>query len=74
MKKILIEAIKFYQKYISPVKGKTCRFYPSCSQYGIEIIEKYGFWQGMLLMFLRILKCHPFNPGGYDPVPGGKID
>jgi len=69
MKKLMIGLIKLYQKYVSPVKGRTCRFYPSCSQYGIEAVEKHGAWQGLLLMILRIFKCHPFNAGGYDPVP-----
>ena len=69
MKKLMIGLIKLYQKYVSPAKGRTCRFYPSCSQYGIEAVEKHGAWQGLLLMILRIFKCHPFNAGGYDPVP-----
>lgn len=64
----MIGIIKFYQKYISPTKGRTCRFSPTCSQYAIDAMKKYGFWRGGFLAFLRILKCHPFNPGGYDPV------
>ncbi len=69
MKKVFIGLIKLYQKYLSPAMGRTCRFHPSCSQYGIDAIEKHGVWQGIFLTISRILKCHPFNPGGYDPVP-----
>ncbi len=53
--------------YIS-LKGPTCRFYPTCSQYSIEAFKKYGFVKGMYLTIRRILKCHPFHPGGYDPL------
>lgn len=68
MKKFLICLIKFYRKYISPMKRPCCRFYPSCSQYAIEAIEKYGALKGGNMALRRILRCHPFNPGGYDPV------
>lgn len=62
--------IRFYQKWISSLKGHpTCRFYPTCSAYAYEAIEKYGVIKGMYLAIRRILKCHPFHPGGYDPVP-----
>lgn len=60
--------IRFYQKFISPIKGKTCRFYPTCSQYAMDALEKYGFLKGSYLSIKRILKCHPFHEGGYDPV------
>lgn len=60
--------IRFYQKFISPLKGKTCRFYPTCSQYALEAFRKYGFLKGFYLTFRRIIKCHPFHPGGYDPI------
>ncbi|WFD10286.1 membrane protein insertion efficiency factor YidD [Tepidibacter hydrothermalis] len=60
--------IRFYQKFLSPIKGKTCRFYPTCSQYAIDALEKYGFLKGSYLSIKRILKCHPFHEGGYDPV------
>ncbi len=63
-----IYLIRFYQKYISPIKGPTCRFYPSCSQYSLEALRKYGLFKGMYLSISRILKCHPFNDGGYDPL------
>ncbi|WP_079933798.1 membrane protein insertion efficiency factor YidD [Carboxydocella sp. ULO1] len=66
--KIIIWLIRFYQKYLSPLKGPTCRFYPSCSQYSIEALAKYGLWRGGLMAAKRILSCHPWHPGGYDPV------
>jgi len=67
--KILILTIRFYQKYISPLKGKaSCRFYPTCSEYAVLSITKYGVLKGSFLSVKRILKCHPFHPGGYDPV------
>lgn len=68
MKKILIKLIRIYRKYISPMKAPCCRFYPTCSQYAIDAIEKYGALKGSFLAIKRILKCHPFNKGGYDPV------
>jgi len=68
MKKIILSIIKFYRKYISPLKRPSCRFYPTCSQYAIEAIEKYGTFKGVIMALRRILKCHPFNPGGFDPV------
>jgi len=69
MSKILIVLIVFYQKYISPLKPATCRFYPSCSDYTIQAIQKHGFGKGIFLAIRRILKCHPYHAGGYDPVP-----
>lgn len=69
MKKILILLIKFYQKFVSPFLGKNCRFYPTCSCYGIEALEKHGFFKGIYLTIKRILKCNPFNKGGVDLVP-----
>ncbi len=68
MKHLLISLIRFYQRFISPLKKPTCRFYPTCSQYAIEAISKKGALRGTLLAFRRILKCNPFHPGGYDPV------
>jgi putative membrane protein insertion efficiency factor len=65
---IIIILIKFYRKYMSPLKKPSCRFYPTCSAYAIQALEKYGAVKGSLLAAKRILKCHPFNPGGYDPV------
>jgi len=66
---LAIGAIKLYQLLISPLLGKRCRFYPTCSQYSIEAIKKYGFFKGSLLSFKRIVKCGPWHPGGYDPLP-----
>lgn len=68
-KRVLILLIRFYQRFISPLKLRpTCRFYPTCSQYALEAVTKYGFIKGTYLAIKRILKCHPFHPGGYDPV------
>lgn len=61
--------IRFYQNFISPLKPPTCRFYPTCSAYAIEAIQKKGPVKGTWLAIKRIAKCHPFHPGGYDPVP-----
>ena len=63
--KVCIALVRFYQKYISPLKGPTCRFYPTCSQYSIEAFKKYGFLKGLYLTIRRVSKCHPFHPGGY---------
>jgi hypothetical protein len=68
MKKILILGIKSYRKYISPVKRPCCIFYPTCSQYTLEAIEKYGAIKGSIMGIKRILRCHPYNKGGFDPV------
>ena len=72
MKKILILLIKLYQKFISPMFPAKCRFYPTCSQYTLEAIKEYGANKGTYLGIKRILKCHPFHEGGYDPVPKRK--
>jgi putative membrane protein insertion efficiency factor len=70
LKNIIIGLIKFYRKYISGMKTTpTCKFIPTCSEYGIEAIEKYGALKGGLLTIWRILRCNPFSKGGYDPVP-----
>lgn len=68
-KKLSLYILMIYQKYLSPLKGPSCRFYPTCSTYAIEAIEKYGFFKGWKLGIIRILKCHPWHLGGYDPVP-----
>lgn len=68
-KNLLLLIIRFYRKFISPLSPPSCRFTPSCSHYGYEAIEKYGFLKGGWLAIKRIGRCHPFNPGGYDPVP-----
>ena len=69
MSRLLILCIRFYQIFISPMKPPTCRFYPTCSAYAIEAIQKKGPVKGTWLAIKRIAKCHPFHPGGYDPVP-----
>lgn len=69
MKKICIDFIKLYQKYLSPLKRVKCPYIPTCSQYGIEAFEKYGVLKGGVLTVWRILRCNPFSRGGYDPVP-----
>lgn len=66
MKKILVCIIKFYRRYISPLKKPCCRFYPTCSSYAISVIEKYGALKGSYLALKRILKCNPFFDGGID--------
>ncbi|TGE34027.1 membrane protein insertion efficiency factor YidD [Desulfosporosinus sp. Sb-LF] len=68
MKLSLIFMIRVYQKIISPLKGQSCRFYPTCSEYSIQALQKYGFILGSWKSIKRILKCHPLNPGGHDPV------
>ncbi|MDD3906035.1 MAG: membrane protein insertion efficiency factor YidD [Candidatus Omnitrophica bacterium] len=67
MKKIAILALKFYRKYLSILMLQHCRFYPSCSQYAIDAIEKDGFSKGIFKSIWRILRCNPFSKGGYDP-------
>jgi putative membrane protein insertion efficiency factor len=69
MKRIAMAAIRFYQGGISPWFPPSCRYYPTCSSYAIEAIDKYGFFRGSFLAVKRILRCHPFHAGGYDPVP-----
>lgn len=69
MKKVFLYPIHFYRKVISPLKPPTCRFAPTCSQYALEAIEEHGVTKGGWLATKRIAKCHPFHPGGYDPVP-----
>lgn len=69
IKKIMILFIRIYQIFISPLFPPTCRFYPTCSAYFIQALEKHGVVRGSYLGIKRILKCHPGNPGGYDPVP-----
>lgn len=72
MKFLMLGVIKFYQKYISRLLGKNCRFYPTCSNYTYHAIEEHGTIIGLYLGIKRIVKCHPFHKGGYDPVPPKK--
>ena len=69
MKKLFLFIIKFYRKYISPMKSTKCPYIPSCSEYGMEAIEKYGAFKGGAHALWRIIRCNPFSKGGYDPVP-----
>ncbi len=69
MKAFLIGMIRFYRSYISPLKPPCCRFTPTCSEYALEAIQKYGPVKGSWLAVKRISKCHPFHKGGYDPLP-----
>ena len=68
MKIIAIILIRFYQLFISPLFPPHCRFYPTCSQYALEAVKKYGVFRGGFMSIKRIAKCHPFHKGGYDPV------
>lgn len=68
-KKILILFIKVYRLLLSPLLGPRCRFYPSCSEYAETALQTHGIFKGIFLALRRLLRCHPFNPGGYDPVP-----
>ncbi len=69
IKQFLVLIVRGYQKFISPLLGNNCRFSPTCSEYFILAVEKYGVIKGSYLGGKRILRCHPFNPGGYDPLP-----
>ncbi|MEM9002741.1 MAG: membrane protein insertion efficiency factor YidD [Cyanobacteria bacterium P01_F01_bin.86] len=69
MKTVLIWGIQGYRTFISPLFPSTCRFRPTCSQYALEAIRRYGALRGTGLAMKRIFRCHPFHPGGYDPVP-----
>lgn len=68
MKIIFIALIKFYRRYISPMKKPCCRFYPTCSEYALQAVTKYGALKGSYLGAKRLLRCHPFTEGGYDPL------
>lgn len=72
LSKFLIGLIRIYQKFISPLKPPTCRFYPTCSHYGLEAVKRFGPFKGSWLTIKRLLKCHPFHPGGIDLVPEKK--
>lgn len=68
MKKIIISLIKFYRKNISPMSSPKCKYIPTCSQYALEAVEKYGTVKGVMMTCWRILRCNPFSKGGFDPV------
>ncbi|MBM3707171.1 MAG: membrane protein insertion efficiency factor YidD [Actinobacteria bacterium] len=67
-KKIAVATLKGYKKYISPILPESCRFYPTCSEYAVDAINKYGVLKGSIKSLYRILRCNPFNKGGFDPV------
>lgn len=69
LKTLALWLLRGYQVMISPLLGQTCRFSPSCSNYAMQAIERYGFFKGVYLTTARLLRCHPFHPGGHDPVP-----
>ena len=69
MKTLLLALIRIYKYAISPLFGRRCRFFPSCSEYTAEAVEKFGACKGVYLGLKRISRCHPWNPGGFDPVP-----
>ena len=69
MKRVLLALVRFYRRAISPFRPPFCRYTPTCSQYALEAIEKYGALKGGWMAFRRILRCNPFHKGGYDPVP-----
>lgn len=69
MKQMLLKLIRLYRSHLSPARPPCCRYIPTCSEYALEAIEKYGAFKGSWLAFRRIMRCHPFHKGGYDPVP-----
>ncbi|OKH21945.1 membrane protein insertion efficiency factor YidD [Chroogloeocystis siderophila] len=69
MKRLILFLIRGYRILISPLFPPSCRFYPTCSQYAMEAVERFGVWRGGILAARRVLRCHPWHPGGYDPVP-----
>lgn len=69
MRIVFLGLIRFYQTFISPLKQPSCRFYPSCSHYAYEAVERHGAFRGGWLAVKRVARCHPFSPGGFDPVP-----
>ncbi|MBE9191266.1 membrane protein insertion efficiency factor YidD [Gloeocapsopsis crepidinum LEGE 06123] len=69
MKRLILFLIRGYRILISPLFPPTCRFHPTCSQYAMEAVERFGVWRGGILAMRRVLRCHPWHPGGYDPVP-----
>lgn len=72
MKRFLLWLIRFYRKNISPLSKPKCKYYPTCSEYGLIAVERFGAFKGGLLTLYRILRCNPFSKGGYDPVPEKK--
>jgi putative membrane protein insertion efficiency factor len=69
MSRVIIVFIRIYKRVLSPLLPPACRFVPTCSEYAMQALEKYGLIKGLYLSVRRVLRCHPFHPGGYDPVP-----
>lgn len=69
MRYVAIAFVRTYQMFLGPLLPSVCRFYPSCSQYAIEALQRHGAWRGSMLAVRRIARCHPLHPGGFDPVP-----
>jgi hypothetical protein len=69
MKEIVLFSIRIYREYISPLKAPSCRFVPTCSEYAMIAVDRYGVFRGGWMALKRIMRCHPFHKGGYDPVP-----
>ena len=69
MSELVLKLIRFYRKHLSPARPPCCRFVPTCSEYALQAVEKYGAVKGSWLALRRLLRCHPFHKGGYDPVP-----
>ncbi|MEQ8766912.1 MAG: membrane protein insertion efficiency factor YidD [Planctomycetota bacterium] len=65
---MLMWLVRFYRRVLSPLKPPSCRFHPTCSAYALEAIQRHGPWRGTWMALRRLLKCHPYHPGGYDPV------
>ncbi|TDA70666.1 MAG: membrane protein insertion efficiency factor YidD [Clostridia bacterium] len=71
--RMVVAAIRWYQRWISPSLGPHCRFYPSCSEYSVAAVEEWGLLRGLALSGWRILRCHPFSRGGWDPMPSREV-
>ncbi len=69
LKYLALKLLRAYQLLVSPLLGQNCRFSPSCSSYSMQAIERFGFFKGSWLTLRRLLRCHPFHPGGHDPIP-----